>query len=263
MSDYVSLCDYPKYMEVHKGEIIFISSDSRKLMWDAAVNRKSTDLNVFIDALVDAVGETGTVVFPVYNWDFCRGETFDIRRSPCQTGILGTIALKRGDFIRTRHPIYSFAVKGYYADTLLAMNNRDSFGDDSPFAFFNCHQAINYIIDVSLQHCFTFAHYVEQHSDKVKYRYIKNFTAGYIDNDGNTSNETYSMYVRDLSLNVETTIDPIEHDFIQEGVEKKFSINSSEVKKINLAGAYKIIMNDIVENRSRKICKYKGQEDLL
>lgn len=263
MSDFIFLSDYPEYMEIKTGDIIFISSDARKMMWDAVSNGQKADLNDFIDALLAAVGDSGTVIFPTYNWDFCSGFTFDIINSPCQTGSLGSVALKRGDFRRTKHPIYSFAVKGSMADELLAMNNRDAFGEDSPFAYFRNNSVINYIIDVTLQHCFTFAHYVEEQSAMVSYRYIKNFTAGYIDKDGCYSNQTYSMYVRDLEFDVVTTIDPIEEDFIREGIENVFSVNSSNIKKINLNGAYDLIMKDIIENRSRKICKYKGQDEVL
>ena len=33
-----------------------------------------------IDVLLEAVGPTGTIVFPTYNWDFCRGKGFDIKK---------------------------------------------------------------------------------------------------------------------------------------------------------------------------------------
>ena len=261
MSDYITLKDYAKHMKIEAGDIVMISSDARKMMWDAVSNKEKANMNDFIDGLLEAVGEKGTVIFPTYNWDFCGGTTFDLNNTPCKTGAIGTAALKREDFARTKHPIYSFAVKGYHAKELLDMDNKDSFGQDSPFAFFKEHKVKNYIIDVSLQNCFTFAHYVEEWSGVVKHRYVKDFTAGYIDGDGVESVRTYSMFVRDLDLDVRTTIDPIEEDLISAGAEEVIQINSSEIKKIDLAGAYDIILKDIVENRSRKICTYIGQED--
>lgn len=137
----------------------------------------------------------------------------------------------------------------------------DSFGLDSPFAFFRDHNVKNYIIDVSLQHCFTFAHFVEEHSGIVKYRYIKEFTADYIDSFCNKKRKMYSMYVRDLALDVQTSIDPIEDDFRRTGVEREFKVNNSEIKLIRLGDAYDIIMKDIQDNKSRKLCSYMGQED--
>ncbi len=261
MKEYIPLKDYADKLNIQKGEIVFVSSDATKIMWDAISQKIKPDLNEFIDGLIEAVGPTGTVIFPTYNWDFCKGVTYDGKKTPCKTGSLGTLALEREDFQRTKHPIYSFAVHGKYAEEFVNMTNTDSFGTDSPFAFFKEHEVNNYIIDVSLQHCFTFVHYVEEQSGLVHHRYIKDFTAGYVDEDGVESQKTYSMFVRDLDLDVQTTINPIEEDFISDGAEEIIKINSSEIKKINLSKVYDIILKDIKENRSRKICKYKGQED--
>ena len=102
-------------------------------------------------------------------------------------------------------------------------------------------------------------HFVEQQSGMVNYRYIKKFTADYTDENGNTLKKTYSMFVRDLGLDVESTVDLIESDLINGGVEKVFMINHSKIKKIELGKAYNIILDDIKNNRSKKICKFKGQ----
>jgi aminoglycoside 3-N-acetyltransferase len=169
------------------------------------------------------------------------------------------VALKRADFKRTQHPIYSFAVWGRYQNELCQMENKDSFGVDSPFDFFNKHNVKNYIIDVSLKNCFTYAHYAEENSGVVAYRYIKNFTGGYIDEYGTESQRTYSMFVRDLNLDVINLIDPIEKDFLEQGAESIIKINSSEIKKIALQPVYDILIEDIIHNKSRKLCTYIGQ----
>lgn len=258
---YIKLKDYARYLEIEKGDIVFVSSDAKKMMWDAVKNKESADLNLFIDGLIAAVGEEGTVIFPTYNWDFCGGTTFDYKSTPCKTGTLGSIALKRTDFRRSKHPIYSFAVYGRYQDIICEMENKDSFGIDSPFAFFRDNNVKNYIIDVSLCHCFTFAHFAEQQSGSVDYRFVKSFTAGYIDEKGHESQQTFSMFVRKLDMNVETTIDPIEDDFIREGAESVICINNSHIKKIEMGKSYGIMLNDILNNKSRKLCTYLEQEE--
>lgn len=259
MDEYIKLSDYAKYLEIRKGDIIFVSSDTKKLLYDAIKHGEKVDLNLLIDGLIEEVGKGGTVVFPTYNWDFCDGKMFDYRTTPCKTGALGTKALQRGDFKRTKHPIYSFAVYGRYKDLLCDMSNIDSFGADSPFAFFRQYNAKNYIIDVTLKHCFTFAHFAEQQSGMVNYRYVKEFVADYVDENGTKSERNYSMFVRKLDLDVKTTIDPIEADFFKAGIEKEYKINNSEIKKIELEGAYNIMVNDIEHNNSRKLCSYIGQ----
>ena len=261
MDRYVELKNYARQLDINQGDVIFISSDTRKIMWDAMSHGKEINLDELIDGFIEAVGEEGTVLFPTYNWDFCKGKAFEYHKTPCRTGTLGTLALGRPEFKRTSHPIYSFAVWGKHAPELLAMENKDSFGGDSPFAFFHKHNIKNYIIDVSLQHSFTFVHYVEEQSGVVKHRFVKDFTADYIDEHGYGGLRTYSMFVRDLDLDVKTTIDPIEKDFTRVGAEKEFTVNNSVIKRIYLGDSYPVLLDDIVGNRSRKLCTYKGQED--
>ncbi len=256
---YVKLEHFWDSLNVNRGDIVFVSSDITQLLAIAHCHDDLPDPNILIDALIDRVGSSGTVIFPTYNWDFCSGKTFDIKKTRCKTGALGKVALKRGDFQRTRHPIYSFAVYGKYQKELCEMDNKDSFGLDSPFSFFKNHNVKNYIIDVTLQHCFTYVHFAEEHSGAVKYRYLKDFTAGYIDADGHNETRTYSMFVRDLDLDVCVTIDPLEDDLIKGGAETRYSVNGIDVKLIRMGDAYDVILRDIVENSSRKLCTYIGQ----
>lgn len=259
MNKYIEMYDYPKYMNIEKGDIVFISSDTKRMLYDAMRHKSSMKLDDFIDGLIDAVGDDGTVIFPTYNWGFCGGKEFDYYKTPCETGVLGEFALKRSDFQRTKHPIYSFAVYGYYREKLVGMNNSDSFGADSPFAFFRKMNVNNYIIDVVLEHSFTFAHFVEEQSGVVNHRYIKDFVGNYVDENGNREKRTYSMFVKDLDMNVETTIDPIQEELIQLGAEDIIKINSSEIKHIKMGEAYPILLNDILNNNSRKLCHFRGQ----
>lgn len=253
---YIELKDYAKNMGIEKGDIVMISSDAKIMLFDAMRNKASKDLNDFIDGLKEAVGAEGTILFPTYNWDFCKGVTFDIKNTPCLTGSLGSIALGRDDFRRTKHALYSFAVWGKYADELVAMENTDSFGLDSPFAFLREHNVKNFEIDVTLQHCFTFTHFVEENVG-VPYRFIKNFTANYIDEVGSETERTYSMLVRYLDKDVTVTIDPIEPDLIAAGAARRFEINSSSILQVNFGDAYPVLENDIRNNNSGKLCEWK------
>lgn len=256
---YIPLQDYAKYLNIRSDDIILISSDCIRMIWDARRHQASTDLNLLIDGLLDKLGDTGTILFPTYNWDFCRGLPFDYVNTPGMTGALGKLALKRAGFKRTKHPIYSFAVYGKHADELCNLNNKDSFSEDSPFAFLKHNHAINLIIDVSLKNSFTFMHYVEQCSNCVDYRFIKKFRGEYIDKNGTRSQREYSMFVRKLDLDVISTIDRIEPVFLSNKVEDIINVNSSSIKRIDLFKAYEIVLDDIKFNHSRTICTYKGQ----
>ncbi len=258
MSGFVPLREIPRNFGLEKGDSVWLSSDAKTLLYSSLENGGTGDLNELIDGITDVIGPEGTLLIPTFNWDFCNGKTFDIRKTPCKTGIIGKVALKRDDFKRTKHPLYSFAVWGKDKEELCGMDNKSSFGADSPFTYCRDHNTKNVFIDVECQHSFTFVHYVEEQAG-VPYRYLKDFTAPYIDYDGAESLRTYSMNVRDLDMDVFITIYPLEEDFIRAGASRRYSVNEIPMKTIEMGKTYDIIYDDVVNNKSRKICTYKGQ----
>ena len=250
------------YLGINKGDTIFVSSDIRPLyVSEKHGSGKFPNIHKLIDSFIQKVGPTGTLLFPTYNWGFCKGELFDIKNTRCLTGSLGQYALQRPDFKRTRHPIYSFAVWGKDQDYLCSLNNKSSFGPDSPFAYLSKAHAKNIVIGLPLCNCFTFVHHIEEISGYPKYRYIKDFTSQYKDENGEISIRAYSMFVRDLDMDVINDSAPLEKELIQHNIAKKIFINKVTYTVVDLHSAVEPIMNDISYNRSRKICTYKGQED--
>ena len=260
MSEYIKLKDLAKYLHINRGDNIFVTSDVKQLLYSLVSNDDDTDLNMLIDGIIDIIGEEGTLVFPTFNWDFCKGIAFDIKKTACKTGSLGKIALKREDFRRTKHALYSFAVWGKGQDAMCSMTNKSSFGYDSPFTYMTENGFKNLFIDKDLGHSFVYVHYVEEQVGNIPYRYLKDFTADYIDEDGKVSKKTFAMNVRDLDLDVTNRIDVFEDEFIAASVMEKFSINDIEYKIVDLKGSFPIIAEDVRHNRSRKVCSYIGQD---
>ncbi len=260
MDGYVPLRKLALEFGFKKGDNVFVTSDVKQLLYSLIENNDETDLNILIDGIIDIIGEEGTLVFPTFNWAFCKGVPYDHYKTPCKTGSLGKLALLREDFKRTRHPIYSFAVWGKGREELCAIDNKSSFGADSPFTYFMEHDFKNLFIDKDLGHSFVFVHYVEENNGPVPYRYLKDFTALYTDDKGNTSERTYSMNVRDLDLDVTNRIDPFEPEFISKGAERIFRVNDIEYKVISLKEAYPVIAEDVKNNKSRRVCSYIGQD---
>lgn len=261
MDNYIRLKELAGHLHIKKGDNIYVTSDVKQLLYDCMQHEDDTDLNILIDGIIDIIGEEATLVFPTFNWAFCKGEPYDHYSTPCKTGSLGKLALKRNDFLRTRHPIYSFAVWGKDREILCSLDNKSSFGQDSPFAFMVEHGYRNLFIDKDTQHSFVFVHYAEESSGAVPYRYLKDFTADYTDSSGQTKKATYSMNVRNLGMDVENTILPLEDEFIAKGIEERFCINGIEYKIIELKESHPIIKDDVVNNRSRRVCSYIGQDD--
>jgi aminoglycoside 3-N-acetyltransferase len=258
--DSINYLNVSHHLRINKGDILYVGSDITRLVYNEIRKGNSPDLNKFIDSLIEEVGDEGTLIVPTFNWDFCKGVPFDSKNTPGKTGSLGNICLKRSDFKRTNHPLYSCVIWGKYQDYLCSIDYVDSFGKNCIFDFLYKNHAKFIAIDVPLAHSYTFSHFVEQDSGAVTYRYIKKFTAPYIDREGVQSIKTYTMFVRDLDLNVEPDITPIENDLIENDYAIKIVINGIPYIVVpDVTPTYKPICDDILYNRARKLCKYIGQ----
>lgn len=258
--EYVSYKEMIQVLKIKPGSTIFVVADIVDLVLACIENKEAFDADIFIDSIIDAVGCDGTVLFSTYNWGFCKGTTFNYLKTKGKTGDLGNVALKRSDFSRTQHPIYSFAVWGKDKDLLCNMTNVNAFGEGSIFAYLDKVKAINLVIGLECHHCYTFIHHVDDMSETKTWRYQKAFTAPYIDDKGIETLKTYTMSVRDLDLDGEN-IDIICDDFTQANISNRICINQIPFTIVDMHATYDVIMEDILHNRGRKICKYKGQDE--
>ncbi|MDD3138170.1 MAG: AAC(3) family N-acetyltransferase [Lachnospiraceae bacterium] len=240
------------------GSVIVISSDVKKLLIklmqeDRKNCNKRKKVDEYLDDIIDMfqkiVGDSGTLLFHTFYWNFCHGKAFDYKNTMSETGILSNRALKRGDFIRTRHPIYSFAVWGKDAMYLANLENTDAFAADSPFEYMRKNNAVYVSIDID---AWSYFHYIEQ-SNNVEYRFIKKFTAPYV-KDGISENKTYSMFVRYLCLDVEQL------PFWEKWLAKKtIYVSNIRTDIIDCNETYIQVSNDIINNEGRNLVVYNRE----
>ena len=62
--------------------------------------------------LIESLNSKATLFLPAYNWDFCKGKTFDPKKNRPMTGALSQSVLKRKNFIWSSNPLYSFLFFG-------------------------------------------------------------------------------------------------------------------------------------------------------
>lgn len=237
---------------ISEGDNVYIASDVTLLLCEAfkhgvkTMKARNEYLNELINTFQQAVGNKGTLLFPIFSWDFCRGKAFNINESLGEVGSLNNWILQnRPDFVRTRHPLYSFLVWGQNAPLLAALDNIDAWGKDSPFAYLHYHGGKMLLFNVSLQRGFTFMHYVEQ-SVNVPYRYTKAFSGDYIDAEGQKNKRVYNMYVRDLSINSE---EYLPEDFLlSSGAMWEYKIGGQSLGIIDLGKAYDIVADNLLNN---------------
>lgn len=243
--------------QLNRGDIVMVSSDLTRLMWASKDSSDPITPDAVLDGIQKVIGPEGTLILPTYNWGFCEGKGFNYKTTKGKTGVLGAVALKRPDFKRTLHPIYSFAVWGKDQALLCQMQNKSSFGADSPFAYLHRNNAINIMIDVDYLHSLTYVHYVEEQTGlAVPYRYLKEFTGEYVDEHGNKDIRTYSMFVRNLDMNVEMTLNPLGSILESQKLTELIPLHDLIIRKIELGKIFNIIKNDILNNNSYCICTY-------
>lgn len=242
-------------MNIKEGEDIFIASDIQRIGLKFYEMEKIFDLNIFINKLQEKITNNGTIVFPTYNWEFCKGITFDYKKTKSKTGALSQKALKRKEFSRTKHPIYSFAVWGKDKEILCSMTNRTSFGNDSPFTYFKEKNYKMIFLDVSFTNSLTFAHHMEEILN-APYRFSKDFTAKYIDDNNKEELRTYSMFVRYLEFDVGHNMDKLEKIAEEKGILKENKFYEISIKNTKLKELSELIKKDILFNNSLNIAQY-------
>jgi len=149
-----------------------------------------------IDALLEWVGNEGTVLLPTFNFvSWSENHYFDIAETPSHMGIIGELARKRPQAVRTPHPMYPFAALGEQKDEFGACDDIEAFGPNSVFACFHKLNGIIVSIGLHWNHTFTIHHYVEYRTG-CAYRRVKHFAGTYIGYDRVPRLKTYSMFVR-------------------------------------------------------------------
>lgn len=242
--------DFFKQLPISEGDFVYISSDLRKLIYQAKKQKASFDAQAFLSALKELVGPQGTIIIPAFNYNLADRSAFDIRHTQPITGMLSVEALKDPSFRRTRNPMHSFAVWGRWQPDLLALENRSSFGADSPFHFMQQHGCKLLGIDVDLQQSLTFAHYAEDMA-RVSYRKQKAYRVNYTDEQGQRSEKTFTIYAKKPGY--VNQVNPLLQAFRQAGIIREFAMGQAPCFVLDLPASFDIMVKDLKDNKARNM----------
>ena len=119
---------------IKKGDAVLIHS---------SIDRLNIDLSPkeIFETLRDAVGETGTILFPTYpaksSYDFLiSGEVWDIKKTPSYSGMLSEIARRSKESIRSLHPTKSVCAVGKDADFFVCEHHKSPYPYDKTSPYF-------------------------------------------------------------------------------------------------------------------------------
>ena len=188
---------------VKEGGTLLVHSSLRRTLG----LHKGLSADDVLQSFLEALGPSGTLLLPAFNFDFNKGMPFDIRSTPSHMGGLTEAARARPDTHRSGHPVYSFLAIGKHAAAFGAINNQSGYGADSPFAVLRDLDGQIGVLGLPDQKSMTFYHHVEE-MQAVPYRYHKVFDGQYTDAGGRQSVRRYGIFVRNIEEGVLTHVDP-------------------------------------------------------
>lgn len=187
---------------VQNGDVIYVAS------FVSILGNGSNLLDDTIDALLEAVGEEGTVVMPVFNWDYCSGSVFDPLETSSQTGVLTEFFRKCPGVLRSCTPPWcTFAAKGKRANEIIAIKGTSSFGPDGILQYLYDINAKYVLLGCSYNEGAVHVHWLEEKYE-VPYRYWKQF-AGKVKLNGELQDNVSQMYARRLDINTDIDTHPL------------------------------------------------------
>lgn len=206
---------------VNEGDTLLVHSNIKRTLTE--FRRKGVDIapKDVLESFIDVLGPKGTLLLPLFNFDFTKGVGFDIRSTPSHMGVLTEMGRIHPGAVRTGHPIYSFAAIGYFSAEFAEVNNESGYAEDSPFGILKKLDGKIAVLDLEDQNSMTFYHHVEEIAG-VDYRYFKTFTGPYTDRRGVTMDASYKLFVRNLERGVRTDVNPAGELLWQEGLYKGF-----------------------------------------
>ncbi len=199
-----------------------------------------------IDAILEVIGPSGTLIMPTFNYDFLRGTPWDMRTTPSQMGVLTELVRLDPRAKRMFHPIYSMAAIGAHADELAAHRSNDCFGETTIFTKFREWDAKILILGLAYSKSITFLHHCEQMAG-VDYRFLKEFKGTAIDLQGKPHEVAYTMFVRDVEKGVVLDFEPI-GALLDSQVVNKRTIGLGECRLMKCQDVFRVAVQALKDN---------------
>jgi len=188
---------------VVEGDCLFIHSSLKSL--GKFVSRQGQDgPEGLFNALIEIIGESGTLVVPTFNFGFCQGRPFDRQNTPSEKmGAFSEFVRRHPSAQRSRHPFQPVAAVGRHAAEIADARARSAFSEGSAFEVMLMRKCK--ILFFGVDFVETFVHVAEERVN-VPYRFWKTFNGEFIDR-GISERVSVDFFARKLELAPEPRID--------------------------------------------------------
>lgn len=200
-----------------------------------------------IDALKFILSEEGTLIVPTFNYDFCDGVSYDVKKTPSKMGIISELVRTDSNSKRTFDPVFSFSILGKQRDYLANLKYEHSFGSNSVFAKLRELNAKIMIIGLSYNESVTFFHHIEE-IQGCDYRYFKEFKGEIIDYNGIKNKAKIILFVRDIEKGVQNNVNIMGEIMEQESIVNKIIIGKSKIKMMKANDVFQRTVTEMGKN---------------
>ncbi len=203
-------------LDIRQGDCLFIHSSLKGVGKLVTTNQRGT-LQAILDQLLNAVGDSGTLVVPTFNFGFCEGKPFDRQNTPSEgMGAFCEFVRMHPFATRSRHPFQCVSAIGKNSARIGEAQSRSAFSAGGAFdtmLTLDCK-----IMFLGVEFVETFVHVSEERAN-VPYRFWKTFRGTYID-EGEARAIAVDFFARKIDLVPEPLLDkPKINQFIRgEGV---------------------------------------------
>lgn len=241
-----------------EGDVFLLHANIKRILLEFKKYKISLDLNIIVDSFLNVIGKSGTLLMPLFNFDFTSKKFFSCNNTISQMGSLTEYFRKNYKILRTKHPVYSFAVLGRNSKNF-DHNNFSAYGKNSPFDILRKLNGKIGVLDIIEQNSMTFYHHIEE-MNNVSWRYHKTFKGLYEELDGNISEKKYSIFVRDLKKGVITHVNPAGKLLWNNGLYTGFRENNDTgLRILNSKVTFNFISKIIKKGKAEGILyKFKG-----
>lgn len=130
--EYTQIKEDLRKLGIKSGDKVMVHSSYKSL----GLTDIADGADIFIKALKDTVGESGTLMFPTFTFDYTNANNpvFDIKETRSCVGYLTEVFRKSEGVRRSLHPTHSIAVWGNNRDWFIENHRADSVcvGENSP-----------------------------------------------------------------------------------------------------------------------------------
>tara|TARA_B110000977_G_scaffold200824_1_gene292785 strand:- start:6080 stop:6883 length:804 start_codon:yes stop_codon:yes gene_type:complete len=229
------------------------------LVIDQKIKKRISIIKAHIDFLEENL-ETKSIWFPSFNYDFCKGKDYDVKKTPSQAGPLTELIRKKYATWRTLDPVFSFSGLGKSPNIYLD-NEMNPFDQKSIFHQLVANKGFVFLYGAKLSTS-TLIHYAEHVSQKLIYRYNKIFR-GNIINGSKKKLINYTYHVRPSNIDLNYDWNKLEKDLKKENILNSFTVQKKEILHIFDASLFtnfivKKMKNDpfyLLNISSRKKCE--------